>query len=169
MASTALPDLHRAIAAEKTRYLGARAKLVQALAGSRPGVDSVDHLLAWAEEFGTAAALDKADKDPSHFGLAIAPGAEVADLLAEGLTSDHALNDLIAQRERLMRSVDPTRPPIYQLQGREFRLDLKSGTMIYLDEPTKPIPLTVDIVHTKDQPDPGRGLPRPSKDRSRSL
>jgi hypothetical protein len=98
------------------------------------------------------------------------PGVIAAGVLRLALEAveDGRHRKIQAQREKIMRGMDANRPPIYQLQGREFRLDVERGTMTYLDEPGEALPLTVEVVHTKDQPDPGRE-PGKRRQRGRSL
>jgi len=64
-------------------------------------------------------------------------------------------------------SQTPSRKRVYIPYGREFTIDMKKGTITYLDAPDKTEPLNLQVVHTKDQPDPGRTFPSRSNDKSR--
>ena len=79
----------------------------------------------------------------------------------------HDLDRVVAERENILAKADPTRKRVYISYGREFTMDMKKGTITYLDAPDKTEPLNLQVVHTKDQPDPGRHFPGRSNDKSR--
>lgn len=106
---------------------------------------------------------------PDEFGMHLPADVrrQVEPLLESLLEANQELDRLLSDIEKQMRATDPKRQPVNQFQGRKFEIDQKKGTMTYLDEPDRPVPLNLAVVHTKDQPATGRQAPVRSKDREK--
>jgi len=158
--------LQMIIGDERIKFLGLRQKLMEKLAPLNPPGETPDHLIAYAEELGTDAAIEKLSTDPKHFRVDVPPAVrkEITPLVRSIIDSSYELDGLVAQRENFLAKADPRRKRVYISYGREFTVDMRKGTVTYLDAPDKTEPLNLQVVHTKDQPDPGRHFPGRSKD-----
>ena len=152
---------------DRIKFQGLRQKLMSKLAPFNPPAEAPDHLIAYAEELGSDAAIDRLAKDPKYFRLDVPPAVrkEITPLVRSIIDISHSLDGLVAERENFLIKADPTRRRVYISYGREFTMDMRKGTITYLDAPDKPEPLNLQVVHTRDQPDPGRHFPDRSKDK----
>jgi hypothetical protein len=162
-----LKDLKPSYDATLRNFRGLRQKLEAAHA---PAPDTVERIISCAEEYGVEATLRQLGSNADQFGVRLPADAyrEIAPLLQSLADGNGRLDQLTVQREKKLRESDPKRLPVYQWQGREFEVDAKKGTMTYLDAPDQPLRLELRVVHTKNQPDPGRCAPAPPNDRSRT-
>jgi hypothetical protein len=163
-----LNDLKRSYEATLRNFRGVRQKLEAALAPHGPAPGTVERILGCAEEFSLEATLRRLGATSEQFGVRLPAEAQraIAPLLHSLIDDNGRLDQLIAQREAKLRQADPKRLPVYPSQGREFEVDAKRGTMTYLDAPGQPVPLALQAVHTKEQPSPGRRVPRRAKERA---
>lgn len=154
---------------DRIKFLGLRQKLMAKLAPFNASAETPDHLIAYAEELGTDAAIDKLAKDPKHFRIDVPPAVrkEITPLVRAIIDISYDLDRMVAERENILVNADPTRRRVYISYGREFTMDMRKGTITYLDTPDKTEPLNLQVVHTKDQPDPGRHFPGRSNDKNR--
>lgn len=168
MSTPDVTTLQHHIDAARRKYQALRATLTGILAPLKPPAEMPDHLISYAEEFGPAHAVDTLADNPQHVGIELPPALRqrVAPLVLQLVGSSHALDGLVAKRENILRQTDPTRRRVYMHYGREFVMDVRKGTMTFLDDPAHPQPLNLQKVPTEPQPEKGRQLKRavPAKD-----
>lgn len=161
MSTPDVSTLQHDIDAARNKYQALRTTLTGILAPLKPPAEMPDHLISYAEEFGPAHAAKTLADNPQHFGVKFPPALrqQVAPLVLQLVDSSHALDGLIAKREDILCKADPTRRRVYMHYGREFVMDVRKGTMTFLDDPAHPQPLNLQQVPTRDQPEQGRQLP----------
>lgn len=163
-------QLQQDIDNQRLKYLGLRQKLTTTLAAFKAPPDAQDHLISYAEEFGPEHAIKKLGAEPALFRVDVPPAVrnELAPLVVSLVDTGYSLDRLVRAREDILAKDDPKRKRVYMFFGRECTLDMVKGQINYLDAPGKPEPLNLQVVHTKDQPAPGKGLPsEPKEDQTR--
>jgi len=90
-----------------------------------PGIE-IPELISSSEEFGIEAALE---------GMAKSPPREFKATLESLIEAGDELDLLVATREKILRSDDPTRSTVFAVQGHDVAIDDQAGLTIEVVEP----------------------------------
>jgi hypothetical protein len=106
--------LQRDIDAERSKFMGLRAKLMTTLAAFKPPAHMPDHVIAYAEELGEEEALRKLGRDPKYFGVDVPPTMrrELSPIVRSLLDSTTQLDAMVRHREEVLCKADPKRTAI---------------------------------------------------------
>jgi hypothetical protein len=143
---------------EINRFRAVRAKLEKAIAPSNK--EAAEQVISFAYEFGVYAAVQEVMKGNNP--TAVTAARQNAQALAQILGSIIAITDrldwLVSQHNDEAAESDPAHERIFMHFDRGFTIDHQKRIVTYLDDPSNPRPLQLSVVHTRDQPGPGRAL-----------
>lgn len=107
----------------------------QELRGMMKTAQAVE-LIGFANTWGVDEAKRMLKEDPDLFAL---PPLGTTDIdrvlgpLAKAHDSCEKMDEIVSEREAILKREDPSRPLVMIEQGREFAIDVGSGTLKYLD------------------------------------
>ena len=138
------------------RFRAARDKLVKAIVPTSK--EAAEKVISFAYEFGVYAAVQEVMK--ANNPTAVTAARQNAQALAQILGSIIAITDrldwLVSQHNAAAAANDPAHQRVFMHFDRGFTIDQQKGTITYLDGFSEPRPVQLLVVHTKDQPEPGR-------------
>jgi hypothetical protein len=143
---------------EINRFRAVRDKLVRVIAPSSK--EAAEQVIAFAYEFGVYAAVQEVMKvnNPTAVTAARQNAPALAQILGSIIAITDRLDWLVSQHNDEAAANDPAHQRVFMHFDREFTIDLQKGTITYLDDPSVSRPLQLSVVHTNDQPEPGRAL-----------
>ncbi|MCV0370429.1 hypothetical protein [Filomicrobium sp.] len=161
MAPLNLTKLQAACTAAHDEYRAARKTLASAI-GKDERSNAMLEMIASTIDIGLNATLHRLKTDDPKI-------IEAVERLSE---ASHHLGLAINAREEAQIENNPNHQRVYVDDGREFTLDLKTGTWTYLDAPDKPIKLS--FVKSEKLPyelpgfEPKMDPPKPTRSRKRT-
>ena len=146
------------------RFRAARDKLVKTIVPTSK--EAAEKVISFAYEFGVYAAVQEVMKvnNPTAVTAARQNAQALAQILGSVIAITDRLDWLVSQHNDAAAANDPAHQRVFMHFDRGFTIDQQKGTITYLDGPSEPRPVHLSVVHTKDQPEPGRALRLVSKD-----
>jgi hypothetical protein len=143
---------------EINRFRAARDKLVKAIAPSSK--EAAEKVISFAYEFGVYAAVQEVMRvnNPTAVTAARQNAQALAQILGSIIAITDRLDWLVSRHNDGAAANNPAHERVFMHFDREFTIDQQKGIVTYLDDPSNPRPIQLSVVHTKDQPEPGRAL-----------